>query len=249
MKIKLTLPLKQIRVTQLFGMNWVDFYQKMGLKGHTGIDFRTKRKCPVYASHDGKITWAGKDGTGGVSVQILTTNKGEGYYTVYYHLYDVNVKAGQKVKTGDLIGRADNTGKYTTGDHLHFGLKRTLNGATINKDNGYRGAIDPAPFFTEGKHWNKSRTYHRYGREQVWITEFWFRFAPQHIHNRWTEGGRYVHKLLKRIGHASPFLSCEESNAIIYGGWDIDTVLNPSMYDIWTQLKKDEYIKGQKPFS
>jgi len=45
------------------------------------------------------------------------------FQTVYYHLKSVNCSTGDYVKAGDIIGYADNTGKMTTGDHLHFGLK------------------------------------------------------------------------------------------------------------------------------
>lgn len=56
------------------------------------------------------------------------------------------------IKRGDLIGYADNTGA-SSGDHLHFGVKPVAigeaNGAFYNleQNNGYNGAIDPAPFF------------------------------------------------------------------------------------------------------
>lgn len=61
-------------------------------------------------------------------------------------------QVGVSVKCGDLIGYADNTGA-SSGDHLHFGLKpqakNESNGAWLNfeQNNGYGGAIDPAPYF------------------------------------------------------------------------------------------------------
>ena len=43
--------------------------------------------------------------------------------TIYWHLIkEIPVKVGQKVQAGDVVGYADNTG-FSTGDHLHFGLK------------------------------------------------------------------------------------------------------------------------------
>lgn len=53
--IKLRLPIEQVKVNQPFGVNFVNFYQKLGMKGHNGIDFSAKDETPVYASHDGVI--------------------------------------------------------------------------------------------------------------------------------------------------------------------------------------------------
>ena len=233
--IKLIPPVKDIYVTQPFGVNYYNFYNKLGLSGHNGIDFRTKRGCPVIAAHDGVITWAGKDGDGGIGVTIW--NSANSIKTIYYHLLNVNVKKTQKVKQGDLIGHADNTGIYTTADHLHFGLKQTdKNGNTININNGYRGAINPAKFFP--KDWDKTPAYKRYGIKKNYLAEFWLMFAPVYARNKWADSGRYIHKRLKKIGGFKKHLSVEENNAIIYGGWGLDEVLNPALKNTWAYRKK-----------
>jgi hypothetical protein len=41
----------------------------------------------------------------------------------------------------------------------------------------------------------------------------------------------------------------EEINACTYGGWDVETVENDSMYELWSQLKKNEYLEGKRPFN
>ena len=237
--IELRLPLKDIYVTQPFGRNFVDFYQQFGLLGHNGIDFRAKNGCPVYASHDGVIYYCGTDNTGGIQVDIW--NEQNLYKTIYYHLKSYIVKQGDMVKAGDLIGYADNTGKYTTGDHLHFGLKETTKtGSTKNWDNGYSGAIDPAPDFKwsfngveiGNKDWDKSRSYHRY-----------YRGRPKGGYYNEVKVLPYLIRRLKRLP------TYEEINAIVYGGWDIESVMNEAMYDLWSQLKKyDEFLKGEKPY-
>ena len=237
-EIKLRLPLRDIKVNQPFGVNYVDFYTNLGLKGHNGIDFAAKHGCPVYASHDGEIQYCGEDNQGGRQVTIW--NKQGQYKTIYYHLLDWTVKQGQQVKAGDLIAHADNTGIYTTGDHLHFGFKFTdVYGSSINMDNGYNGATDPSPYFCftyngieiNNKDWDKSRCYHRY-----------YRGRPK--------GGLYNEtKVLAYLGLKGIMATSEMINALVYGGWDLETVKNPAMYEIYSQLKKyDEYLKGQKPF-
>ena len=237
--IQLRLPVKDISINQPFGVNFINFYQDLNMKGHNGIDFKANDSCPIYSSHDGIVYYCGTDNTGGIEVNIW--NKENLYKTIYYHLKSYIVKQGQEVKAGDLIAYADNTGKYTTGNHLHFGLKETnSDGSTKDWNNGYNGAIDPSLYFTETyngvsisqKDWDKSRSYHRYyrGRPEggLWIERY--RVVPALI------------KYLKRLP------SNEEINACTYGGWDRESIINDSMYPIWSQLKKDEYLKGEKPF-
>ncbi|NTU69321.1 M23 family metallopeptidase [bacterium] len=236
--IKLRVPVKDVHVNQPFGVNFVDFYQKLGMKGHNGIDFRARRGCPVYAAHDGIVLTAGDDGTGGNLVQIW--NEEKNYKTLHYHLLDWTVNQGQIVKEGDLVGHADNTGKMTTADHDHFSLKETKEGGnTKYPKNGYNGCIDPAPYFYASyngflignKDWDKSRCYHRYYRDAKRNLAYEMKTAL------------YMAKRLKRLP------SNEEINAAIWGGWDMDAIMNPAMYEIWSQLKKDEYNSGLRPFN
>lgn len=236
-KLELRLPVKDVCVNQPFGMNFVDFYQKLGYKGHNGIDFKAKNGCPLYACFDGIINYCGTDSQGGIQVDIW--NRG-GYKAIYYHLKDYNVTQGQEVKAGDIIGHADNTGLYTTGDHLHFGLKEVNSkGETLNWNNGYNGATDPAPYFTMAyngfkignKDWDKSRSYHRYYRE-----------AKRNLANE-MKTALYIAKRLKRLPNN------EEINMAVWGGWDIESIMNQAMYEITSQLKKSEYLEGQRPFN
>lgn len=74
--------------------------------------------------------------------------------SIYWHIKkgSFKVKVGDKVKAGDLLAEADNTG-MSTGSHLHFGIKPVLKGEAdwtwynIEQSNGYLGAIDPEPYF------------------------------------------------------------------------------------------------------
>ena len=136
----------------------LSFYQAIGLKGHGGIDVPSGLGTPVYASHDGVVFEAQDYGPAGIGVVIF--NPQERFKTLYWHLKSFTVKHGDPVKAGDLIGYVNNTG-YSSGNHLHFGLKRTDNlGNTINFDNGYRGSIDPLPYLI---HWEQEMLT----REQV----------------------------------------------------------------------------------
>jgi murein DD-endopeptidase MepM/ murein hydrolase activator NlpD len=240
-KIELLLPVRDISVTQPFGVNYLDFYQKLGMRGHNGIDFLARRGCPVLASHDGVVTNAGMDGGGGIIVELY--NQADSYKTLYYHLLNVapKIQKGVRVGAGEIVGNANNTGIYTTGDHLHFGMKFTdKNGNTLNHGNGYFGAVDPAPYFENrhGKHWDKPAAYHRYGRRQEWLAEFNMRFK-----NAW------LHRQLIGRGLLSRIYDTEFINALVYGGWGFEDAINPAMYQIWAHLKKDDYInKGKRPF-
>ena len=147
---------------QRFGENATDLYKKWGLKGHNGIDFFAPDGFPVYAAHDGEVVFSGEDGSAGLGVVIRTLEPkdyGENkvfFKTIYWHLKvgSIKVKAGDKVTAGQLIALADNTGQ-STGSHLHFGLKPTLQGEAewtwynIEQDNGYLGSIDPEPYFNK----------------------------------------------------------------------------------------------------
>jgi len=237
--INLRLPLAEIKTTQLFGQNFCDFYQQMGMKGHNGIDFMAEDGCPTYATHDGLVSLE-VDSDGGQGVNILDyTNL---FKTLHYHLKSFAVKNGDMVKAGDLIGYCDNTGKYTTGSHLHFGLKLMDKlGTTLNKDNGYLGAIDPSPYFNmrydgvaiKNSDCFQPRAYHRYYRPDV----------KRNLVNE-LKTAAYLATKLKR------FPTTVENNAAIWGGWDWQSIVNDSMFDIWSQLTKDEFInKKQQPFN
>lgn len=165
MKFELFYPVRPFFVFQGFGQCHpavCDIYRKqLGLAGHNGLDVRASHGQIVRAAHDGIVTFAGEDGSAGYGVVIRTHDKreyngGEVHMkSIYWHLKKdgIFVYAGQSVKVGDIIALADNTG-LSTGDHLHFGLKPLAQGEAdwqwynVEQNNGYGGAIDPAPYFT-----------------------------------------------------------------------------------------------------
>lgn len=96
------------------------------------------------------------------------------------------------------------------------------------------------PYFP--KNFEKPPAYHRYGRKRNWYAEFCMRFAPCNIKNRWSEAGRYIHKVSSKLKFLIP-ISGEMTNALIYGGWDLQSVINPAMTQIWMWKKKSEYLE------
>lgn len=85
---------------------------------HSGTDFRAPVGTDIYASNDGVVVIAKDRYYAGGSVVI---DHGEGIYTSYYHLSDILVEKGQKVKQNELLAKSGKSGRVT-GPHLHFGV-------------------------------------------------------------------------------------------------------------------------------
>tara|TARA_B100000700_G_scaffold35947_1_gene35081 strand:- start:4368 stop:5168 length:801 start_codon:yes stop_codon:yes gene_type:complete len=116
-KNKFTPPLKNAIITGVYGSQRI-------LNGkpkwpHYGIDFAAKTGTKIKAMLDGTVTMAESDlfYTGGT----LIFDHGHGISTLYMHMDKLNVKKGQKVKQGDVIGTVGSTGR-STGAHLDIRL-------------------------------------------------------------------------------------------------------------------------------
>ena len=101
---------------------------------HTGLDFRASTGDPVRATANGKVVNAGWSGGYGRMVEI---DHGNGLSTRYGHLSAINVKIGQQVTIGQVIGEVGSTGR-STGPHLHYETR-------IDGD-----AVDPQKFLRAG---------------------------------------------------------------------------------------------------
>jgi murein DD-endopeptidase MepM/ murein hydrolase activator NlpD len=90
-------------------------------KWHAGVDLSGYgiNGRPIYASRGGVITYAGWYGAGGWTVKI---DHGDGFSTVYMHMSDYIVSAGDYVAAGQTIGYVGSTGG-STGPHLHFEVR------------------------------------------------------------------------------------------------------------------------------
>ncbi len=110
-------PLKSIRITSPFGMRYHPVKHRWIL--HEGVDFAAAMGTPVYAARAGTVVSV-KHQTGGGNV--VTIDHGGGVRTQYLHLSAFETQAGAKVSAGQRIARSGNTGRYTTGPHLHFNV-------------------------------------------------------------------------------------------------------------------------------
>jgi murein DD-endopeptidase MepM/ murein hydrolase activator NlpD len=97
-----------------FGMRIDPFIRAPAM--HTGLDFRADPGDPVRATADGTVTTAGWNGGYGKLVEI---DHGNNLSTRYGHLSEIDVKVGQRVRVGQIVGKVGSTGR-STGPHLHY---------------------------------------------------------------------------------------------------------------------------------
>lgn len=90
-----------------------------GPGGHGAIDLNTRHGQEVYAAQDGTVYQIDTSEMSGLDVRIESEKHGIRFRHIYEHLMGYQVKVGDKVRVGQLIGWADNTGK-SSGNHLHF---------------------------------------------------------------------------------------------------------------------------------
>jgi len=90
------------------------------LKGyHSGTDFRAKVGTPIQSSNDGVVVLVKDRFYSGGTILI---DHGQGVYTCYFHMSKFDVKVGQKIKKGEIIGLSGKSGRVT-GPHLHFSVR------------------------------------------------------------------------------------------------------------------------------
>ncbi len=110
-------------------------------KFHYGMDFTAPRGTPVYATGDGVITRADNTATGYGNHVVI--DHGFGYESLYGHLYKYNVRAGQKVLRGDIVGFVGSTGR-SEAPHCHYEVFK--DGERINPINFYYGSLTAEEF-------------------------------------------------------------------------------------------------------
>lgn len=130
---KMVLPLKG-ETTSEFG---VRIHPISGdLRFHAGIDIAAKSGNPIYSAFDGKIVEAKYDQWNGNYIKIQHDND---ITTVYCHCEKVNVKKGQKIRAGEVIGTVGSTGS-STGPHLHFELR--IHNISYNPQKALKEAVN-----------------------------------------------------------------------------------------------------------
>jgi murein DD-endopeptidase MepM/ murein hydrolase activator NlpD len=101
---------------------------------HTGLDLHGEIGDPVRATADGTVIAAGWNGGYG---QVVDVDHHNGLSTRYAHLSSIDVRVGQSVKSGQIVGKVGSTGR-STGPHLHYETR--LKGE----------AVDPQKFLRAG---------------------------------------------------------------------------------------------------
>jgi murein DD-endopeptidase MepM/ murein hydrolase activator NlpD len=110
-------------------------------KMHEGMDFTAKTGTPIYATGDGLV--AKSDNTASGFGNHIVIRHGFGYETLYAHLSKYKVRAGQRVKRGDVIGYVGSTGR-SEGPHLHYEVHK--DGKVVNPLNFYYGNISAVEY-------------------------------------------------------------------------------------------------------
>ncbi|MEY4440544.1 MAG: hypothetical protein RLY49_170 [Candidatus Parcubacteria bacterium] len=102
-------------------------YKSQGIHGHNGIDFAAPAGTPIYASAGGTVIISkADDGWNGGYGNYVVIKHANGVQTLYAHMTDVLISAGESVSQGTQIGTVGNTGK-STGNHLHFEVRGAKN--------------------------------------------------------------------------------------------------------------------------
>jgi murein DD-endopeptidase MepM/ murein hydrolase activator NlpD len=122
----------EVEFTSGFGVRSDPFLGRPAM--HTGLDFRAATGDPARVTANGKVVSAGWSGGYGRMVEV---DHGNGLSTRYGHLSEINVKVGEIVRIGQVIGLVGSTGR-STGPHLHYETR--IDGE----------AVDPQKFLRAG---------------------------------------------------------------------------------------------------
>ena len=108
-------PIRSV-VTSSYGFRRV--YNGTPRSPHAGTDFRAAVGTPVAAPFSGTVVLTGDHYYAGRSVYV---DSGNGVLSLFFHLSEIGVKVGDRVKKGQIVGKSGATGRIT-GPHLHYGL-------------------------------------------------------------------------------------------------------------------------------
>lgn len=127
------------RMASGYGVRMHPIYKT--LKMHTGMDFSAVKGTEIYATGEGKVVYLSKSRRGYGHHIII--DHGYGFKTLYAHLSKFNVRRGEKVLRGQVIGYVGNTGS-SVGPHLHYEVIK--NGEKVNPVNYYFNDLTPEEY-------------------------------------------------------------------------------------------------------
>jgi murein DD-endopeptidase MepM/ murein hydrolase activator NlpD len=133
------IPADQTRLSSGFGERIHPIYKIE--KPHMGLDFASPTGTEIHATGDGTVEFAGYN-TSGYGIHVVLDH-GYGYQTVYGHMSRVDVRKGQKVKRGDVIGEVGSTG-LSTGPHLHYEVHK--DGVPVDPVNFLFNSLTPEEY-------------------------------------------------------------------------------------------------------
>jgi murein DD-endopeptidase MepM/ murein hydrolase activator NlpD len=117
-------PVNTAKYTSAYGVRSDPFRGSAAM--HAGIDLAAPQGTPVYATADGIVArseWSGGYGN------LVEVDHGKGIQTRFGHLSRTLVRAGERVKRGQLIALMGSTGR-STGSHLHYEVR--IDGRAVN---------------------------------------------------------------------------------------------------------------------
>ncbi|MDR1997885.1 MAG: M23 family metallopeptidase [Candidatus Margulisbacteria bacterium] len=121
-------PLRYVEISSPYGYRVHPVTNRRSV--HYGLDMATPEGTKVVSTADGRVTYAGWNGSYGNMVQIY---HGMGISSIYGHCSEALVQKGQYVKKGTVIALSGSTG-MSNGPHLHYEIRR------------WNVAIDPTPY-------------------------------------------------------------------------------------------------------
>ena len=127
------MPLDNTKLTSDYGMRTHPVLG--GRRNHKGVDLAAPVGTPIYATADGYVSKAEWFSSYGKYVSI---EHGANLQTRFAHMSDIAVKAGTRIKKGDIIGYVGSTGR-STGPHLHYEVR--VDGQAVN----------PVPYMVESE--------------------------------------------------------------------------------------------------
>jgi murein DD-endopeptidase MepM/ murein hydrolase activator NlpD len=126
-------------LTASFGLRIHPFFRT--LMPHSGVDYTVPEGTPVFATADGVVREVSSRNTG--SGLTLVIDHAGGYQTTYNHLSRAGVRAGARVRRGDIIARTGNTG-LSLAPHLHYEVRK--DGQRVNPIHYFFMELTPAEY-------------------------------------------------------------------------------------------------------